>query len=260
MLNFDRPIGVFDSGMGGISVLKELKSIMPNEDYIYFGDSLYAPYGTKNKEAIVKRCENICDFLLQNGVKAIVIACNTATSVAVNLLREKYQNIPIVGMEPALKVAAHQKSNNNIVVMATELTLNEEKFKNLMEKYSFDNNIIKIPCPKLVEIVENNFLDDKKMVKETLSEYLFNISNEKIDSIVLGCTHFVFFRKTISELLGENVKIIDGNLGTSLNLKNILNSREDLKLSEIEGNIIFKNSSDDKIFDKIVETLMNNKY
>ena len=123
MTNKDKAIGVFDSGLGGISVLKELVKSMPNEKFIYYGDSANAPYGIKTKEEITKRCIDIIEFFLNKGVKAIVIACNTATSAAANILREKYIDIPIIGMEPALKVAADGKNNNTIVVMATTLTL-----------------------------------------------------------------------------------------------------------------------------------------
>ena len=147
MNNKDKAIGVFDSGLGGVSVLKELVQAMPNEKFLYYGDSANAPYGIKTKEEITERCENIIEFFLSKGVKAIVIACNTATSAAANILREKYSYLPIIGMEPALKVAADGKVHNTIVVMATPLTLKETKFNNLMARYSDDNTVIKMPCP-----------------------------------------------------------------------------------------------------------------
>ena len=139
MDNSKKAIGVFDSGLGGISVLRDLKKLMPNEDFIYFGDSAYAPYGIKTKDEITKRCVEIIDFFIEKGVKAVVIACNTATSASANYLRKKYKDLPIIGMEPALKVATQGVKNNNIVVMATPLTLKEKKFETLMHKFRGNN-------------------------------------------------------------------------------------------------------------------------
>ena len=166
MNNKEKAIGVFDSGLGGISVLKELVKSMPNENFIYYGDSANAPYGIKTKEEITARCEDIIEFFIKQGVKAIVIACNTATSAAANILRKKYSNLPIIGMEPALKVAADGKKDNTIVVMATPLTLKEEKFNNLMAKYDDENTVIKMPCPELVKIVENDLIDNEEIVEK----------------------------------------------------------------------------------------------
>ena len=127
MDNSKKAIGVFDSGLGGISVLRDLKELMPNEDFIYFGDSAYAPYGVKTKEQITERCVEIIDFFISKGVKAVVIACNTATSASANYLRKKYKNLPIIGMEPALKVATQGVKNNNIVVMAKTFNFKKKK-------------------------------------------------------------------------------------------------------------------------------------
>ena len=192
MDNSKKAIGVFDSGLGGISVLRDLKELMPNEDFIYFGDSAYAPYGVKTKEQITERCVEIIDFFISKGVKAVVIACNTATSASANYLRKKYKNLPIIGMEPALKVATQGVKNNNIVVMATPLTLKEKKFETLMHKFRGNNKVVKMPCPKLVEIVENDLLDDKNIVIDQLKDYYKDVNMDNLDSVVLGCTHFIF--------------------------------------------------------------------
>ncbi len=255
-----RPIGVFDSGLGGISVLKEIVKLMPNENYIYYGDSYYAPYGTKNKDEIIERCVQICDYFDSNNVKAIVIACNTATSAAVNVLRDKYKSLPIIGMEPALKPAAQDKKNNNIVVMATNLTLNEEKFNNLMKKYSDTNNIIKMPCPKLVEIVENNQLEENKFIEDTLHEYFSEIDLGTLDAVVLGCTHFVFFKEHLSRMLNERTRIIDGNEGTAKHLMEVLYKEGKLNKSIIANNnekITFLNSNKDEKYIMLSKELFN---
>ncbi len=253
-------IGVFDSGLGGISVLKELAELMPNENYIYYGDSYYAPYGTKSKEEIIDRCIQICDYFINKKVKAIVIACNTATSAAVSILRDKYKPLPIIGMEPALKPAAHDKKNNNIVVMATSLTLNEEKFNDLMKKYSDINNIIKMPCPDLVSIVENDMLQDTALIERTLLKYYSEIDINKLDSVVLGCTHFVFFKEHLQKMLDKKTRIIDGNKGTARHLKDILDN--DGKLNKVNegakgGEITFLNSYKDERHIELSKILFN---
>lgn len=239
MSNANQPIGIFDSGLGGISVLKELKKHMHNEHFIYYGDSAFAPYGIKKKQEIIERCIYICDLLIKKNVKAIVIACNTATSVAAPLLRERYK-IPIIGMEPALKVAAHDKKNQNIIVMATPLTLKEKKFEDLLSHYNNDNTIIQIPCPELVRILENDELDNKEKVVNQLYTYYRDVNTKEVNSIVLGCTHFIFYRKYFEEYF-KHINIIDGNLGTSLHLKHILEEKQ--LISDQNGKVEILNSS-----------------
>ena len=225
MDNSKKAIGVFDSGLGGISVLRDLKELMPNEDFIYFGDSAYAPYGVKTKEQITERCVEIIDFFISKGVKAVVIACNTATSASANYLRKKYKNLPIIGMEPALKVATQGVKNNNIVVMATPLTLKEKKFETLMHKFRGNNKVVKMPCPKLVEIVENDLLDDKNIVIDQLKDYYKDVNMDNLDSVVLGCTHFIFYRDYLNQFLPENTNLVDGNIGTCSQLKEVLEAK-----------------------------------
>ena len=222
MDNSKKAIGVFDSGLGGISVLRDLKKLMPNEDFIYFGDSAYAPYGIKTKDEITKRCVEIIDFFIEKGVKAVVIACNTATSASANYLRKKYKDLPIIGMEPALKVATQGVKNNNIVVMATPLTLKEKKFETLMHKFRGNNKVVKMPCPKLVEIVENDLLDDETTVVNQLKDYYKNVNVDNLDSVVLGCTHFIFYKDYLNEFLPETAHLVDGNMGTCKHVKEIL--------------------------------------
>lgn len=239
-MNSSSPIGIFDSGLGGISVLHTLYELLPNENYIFFGDSKYNPYGTKTKEEITERCIQICNDLISLDVKAIVIACNTATSACVNLLREMY-DIPIIGMEPALKVACQKGSHQKIVVWATDFTLKEKKFVDLMSLFEQDHQIHKIPCPKLVRLVEENQIHNQNLINETLKSYL---PDKKIDSLVLGCTHFVFFRNDL-ETMFPDISIIDGNLGTARHLKDILMNVN--LLNDSGGNIQFENSLPSKI-------------
>ncbi len=256
MKEIEKAIGVFDSGLGGISVLKELRKHMPNENYIYFGDSAFAPYGIKDKELITNRCIYICDLLIQKGVKAIVIACNTATSACVQVLRERYHNLPIIGMEPALKPAVDQHSDQHVIVMATKFTLKEKKFENLMLKYNKDNVIYKLPCPKLVEIVENDQLSNKQIVEETLKEYLSSYDLSTIDSIVLGCTHFVFYKEQLQKIVGNQISIIDGNEGTTRHVKELLQAKNQLQVVNQVGKVTILNSSEDEAYQTLSKELL----
>lgn len=212
------PIGIFDSGIGGISVLKEIVELMPEENYIYYGDSAHAPYGTRSVENIQELSEACVQFLLDKGAKAIVIACNTATSAAAGLLREKYPNMPIIGIEPALKPAVLWKEHDRIAVMATPMTLQQEKFLNLLHTYEDKSVIYSVPCPKLVSFVENGDLNSPALtdyLRQVLSPYL----EKGIDAIVLGCTHYPFVEDAIKKVVGPNIRIFVGSHGTALELK-----------------------------------------
>lgn len=243
MADNNSPIGVFDSGVGGISVLRELVRLMPGEDYIYFGDSIHAPYGTKKLEEVRELTIHNVEFLLANGAKSIVVACNTATSAAVAVLRKMYPDVPLVGIEPAIKPAVMNKPDSNIIVMATPMTLKQEKFQKLMAKYDDMGNIIPLPCPGLMEFVERGDLEG-----EDLRTYIINlfhdIDTDNIDSIVLGCTHYPFAKKMIKSVVGERIKIYDGGEGTAREMKRRLSQRGLLNEKKENGNVIFINSKD----------------
>lgn len=234
-------IGVFDSGLGGVSTLIELKKVMPYENFYYFGDSQNAPYGPKDTSDILSLSLNVADILYKKNIKAIVVACNTATSIAINKLREIYTDIPIVGVEPAVKLGV-KKGGKNILVMATQTTIRESKFQTLIKDYTDVCNINTVACPDLVQIVENDLLNDSELCKKTLLKYFNNFNMQNIDTIILGCTHFVFFKEYIVELLGNKTIILDGNLGTALHLKNSLSKRNMLSENTNEGKIEFMNS------------------
>ena len=252
----EKAIGVFDSGLGGISVLRDLKRFMPHEHYLYYGDSSFAPYGEKTREEITKRCEEICAFFIHQGVKAIVIACNTATSACVKELREEYPNLPIIGMEPAVKVAVDGKENQNVLVMATRFTLKEKKFENLLSRYSEQHVIYRQPCPELVELVEHDELDQQDKVENTLREYFSHYDMDEIDSIVLGCTHFIFFKETIRKLCGDRIQIVDGNAGTIRHVKELLAEKNELCDDTKQGSIQIFNSSKDPYYKTLSQKLL----
>ena len=243
------PIGVFDSGLGGISVAKQLVRDMPHEHVLYFGDSANAPYGTKTPERVRELSFAIVERFVREGVKAVVIACNTATSAAVNDLRDTY-DIPIIGMEPALKVACDRggvesdpdRTPQRVIVAATPLTLRERKFAMLMDRFDSDNEIFKEPCPDLVEIVESGRLGDHDLVMGTLHHYFDKYDLGRIDSVVLGCTHFVFYRDYFRELLPSSAAIIDGNEGTIRHLGVVLESLGKLAPEDEAGSVELANS------------------
>ncbi|MCM1545330.1 MAG: glutamate racemase [Ruminococcus sp.] len=241
MLDSKNPIGVFDSGMGGVSVLRELYKIMPNENYIYYGDSKNAPYGVKSTEEILNLTTASVEYLLSKNVKAVVIACNTATSAAAASLRAKYKDFPIIGLEPALKPAALSKPHPNVIVMATPLTLREKKFSDLMHRFEDEAEITKLPAPGLVELVEGDKLGTAEM-HDYLEKLFFPFDKSKIDAVVLGCTHYPFARVQIQEILGDTVQIFDGGEGAARQTKNVLEQRGALNKQSGEGKITFENS------------------
>ena len=239
-----RAIGIFDSGFGGISVLKDIVELMPNEDYLYYGDSANAPYGTKPIETIMTLSERCTSFLLAKDVKAIVIACNTATSVAASKLREQYPSIPIIGIEPALKPAVLWKEHDKVAVMATPATLSLPKFNDLMDHYSKDSDIYPVPCPGLADYVEKVILDGDELT-EFIRGLLAPALKHNIDAIVLGCTHYPFVEKVIQKIAGPEVKIFNGAHGTALELQRRLRIAELLTPSQKSGKVEFFNSNPD---------------
>lgn len=236
-----QPVGVFDSGVGGISVLRELVKQMPGEDFIYFGDSVHAPYGTRPLDEVKKLTIDNVGFLLENGAKSIVVACNTATSAAVARLREMYPLIPLVGIEPAIKPAVLYRNNSCIVVMATPVTLKQEKFQKLMHKYDSMADIVPLPCPGLMEFVEQGILCGKELEKYII-ELLNPLKNKNIDSIVLGCTHYPFVKSVIQKIAGSQVMVFDGGEGTAREMKRRLSNAGLLNNSKKKGSVKFINS------------------
>lgn len=240
-----RPIGVMDSGLGGLSVLKEILKLMPDEDYIYYGDSANAPYGTRNNDSVYRLTKNIVEmFVKKYNVKAVVIACNTATSAAASRLREEY-SIPIIGLEPAIKPAVLDFPTGKIIVMATALTLAGSKFEQRVRELKTASQISKVPAPALVEFVEKGELSSPKVIN-----YLHQILDCCLpgDAVVLGCTHFPFVKEAIQKVVGSNVAIYDGGNGAARQLKAQLKEHKMLKNEmDIAGKVKLLNSDSTKI-------------
>jgi glutamate racemase len=234
-------IGFFDSGIGGLSVLKEALTILPNENYIYFGDTDNAPYGTKSKDEVKKLTFRAVEFLVEQNIKALVIACNTATSAAVRSLREVY-SFPVIGMEPAIKPAVEKNGNEGkrVLTLATPLTLKEEKFQSLVSKFDTEHIVDMLPAPKLVEFAER-FIFEGPEVESYLNDILPR-DIEQYGTVVLGCTHFPLFKQVLTKVLPESIDIIDGNRGTINHLHDILRERNLLTTSTEKGTVIYYRS------------------
>ena len=240
----DLPIGFMDSGLGGLSVLQQAVRIMPAEDFIYYGDSANAPYGTKPQEEIRRLTFDVVEKLLDMGIKGLAVACNTATSAAVRLLREKYTDLPIVGIEPAIKPAVEENHGGQIVVMATPMTIAQEKYHKLLDKYRGDKEIVSIPCAGLMEFVEEGDLNGDDLDKY-FEEHLVPYLSDNLETIVLGCTHYPFVRPHLRAFLNNpSVNIIDGSVGTSKELMRRLDEKGLLKKDTgRKGTIKIMNSS-----------------
>jgi glutamate racemase len=245
-------IGFFDSGIGGMTVLHQALKYLPNEDYIFYADTVHVPYGEKPKEEVREYIFNAVDFMANQGVKALVIACNTATSIAVNDLRQKY-DFPILGIEPAVKPAVQscEGKRKKVLVLATKLTLREEKFHNLVKSIDHHDLVESLALPGLVEFAENFEFREEKVVPY-LREALGSLDLKQYGTIVLGCTHFPYFTDSLKEVFPEEVDIISGSIGTAKNLKRILEARN--QTNDGKGNISFFKSGY-KVEDK--ETLSN---
>ena len=233
---------MLDSGLGGISVLAQALQDLPEEDYVYFGDTANIPYGDKDPEEVLRLTRRGVDRLLAHGCKAIVIACNTATSVAAQQLRREL-TLPVIGIEPALKPAALLPGDGQILVLATQVTLRLPKFHALMERYG--DHATPVPCSGLMECVEAGQLEGERvtaLLKTLLAPYM----DKPIKAVVLGCTHYPFLRKAIAALLPEGTPLVDGNAGTVRQLGRRLRE-ENLQAppGSTGGRVTFLTSSED---------------
>lgn len=234
-------IGVFDSGVGGISVLKELVRLLPQEKFWFFGDSANAPYGTKTVEEVRALTTGHIDRMVESGAKAVVIACNTATSAAAKVLRKKYDSLPVIGIEPALKPAALSKKHATVIVLATEMTIRENKFHELAERFADDTEIISIPAPGIVSLVEEGKENCAEMDAYLQSIFL-PYREKQIDAVVLGCTHFPFAYDGIRRAFDGKVKLFDGAKGTARELKRRLTEKNLLRAAGEKGSVLIENS------------------
>ncbi len=239
-INAKMPIGVFDSGVGGLSVLHEIRRLLPNEDLLYVADSGHAPYGDKSQQFIEQRSIAISEFLVSRNVKAIVVACNTATGAAIATLRSKF-SVPIVAMEPAVKPAAALSKTGVIGVLATSRTLASANFVQLFARYGGDVRIEGQACPGLVEEVEAGNLSGSQS-RLLLERYVLPLLERDADIIVLGCTHYPFLASLIKEIAGPTVAVIDSGAAVARELYRRLEVEQLLAGDKEEGTELFLTS------------------
>ncbi len=236
------PIAVIDSGLGGISVLRELRRLMPNEDFCYFGDSANAPYGEKSTDTVRALTLQHAQRLFAAGAKALVVACNTATGAAITALRAQFPDRVVIGIEPALKPAARFKTSPSVLVMATPLTLKQEKFEHLLAQYNRDARITVLPCHGLVELIEQGVTTGAVLTAH-LQTLFAPLADTRPDAVVLGCTHYPLVKAAIRQVLGEEVALFDGGEGTAKETQRRLREANLLNDAAHTGTVTFENSA-----------------
>ena len=237
-----RPIGIFDSGLGGLSIARSIRDILPAEDIVYFADLKHSPYGCKSKEQVINRSECIADFLIKQNCKLVVVACNTATVNSIGILRSRC-SIPFVGVEPGIKPAAFQSVNGVIGVLATEQTLRSTSYQKLKASYSDKVIIEERACPDFVSIVEG--LDHENEVAIVKAEqYIRPLLEAGCDQIILGCTHFSFLKPAINEVVGKNAVVIDTAIAVGNEVQRRLNRLGIRKDFECSGSVEFRTNGD----------------
>lgn len=230
-------IGVFDSGLGGLSIANAIHTELPSENLIYIADSRFAPYGEKSLEVITQRARSIVQYLLEQNVKAIVVACNTATVNIISALRQEF-SIPIVGIEPGVKPATEQSRSKNIGVLATSSTLASQSFQALAERFSNEYNIVGQACPEFVHLVETNLMGTE-LAFETAKKYIEPLLQKQCDQIVLGCTHFAFLLPEIKAVCQQQANIIDTSGAVAKQLRRVLSEHQLLSTSDSFAHIQF---------------------
>lgn len=247
------PVAVFDSGVGGISVLRHLRRALPNENFLYFGDSANAPYGTRTTEDVRRLVLAAADKLVKRNIKALVVACNTATAAAITQLRQAHPDLIIIGIEPALKLAADRFPGGHIGVMATPVTLREAKFSRLVERCAGSSEVSLLPAPGLMELVEAGKGESAEAV-EFLRPLLEPYAG-KLDALVLGCTHYPFAALSVRQILGEGTELLDGGDGTARETRRRLEEAD--LLNPGPGSVTLEDSSPDPAIVALARQLLD---
>jgi glutamate racemase len=244
MMKFStNPIGIFDSGVGGLSVLRAIREQLPAENLIYLGDQGHVPYGARPMEEIQKFSEGITRFLLYQDSKIIVVACNTASAAALRTLREKFPEVSFVGMEPAVKPAAEATQTGKVGVLATPATFQGALYASVVERFGADVELFQHTCPGLVSQIEKGELDTQR-TREILQDALLPMLAKNIDTIVLGCTHYPFVIPLIEQIVGENVRVIDPAPSVARQTQRLLEAENLLNRSGESGRVQYFTSGD----------------
>lgn len=249
------PIGVFDSGVGGLSVLREIRNLMPNEDILYFGDQGHVPYGPRPMEQIQDFSEGITRFLLKERSKIVVVACNTASAAALKYLRQAFPNVQFVGMEPAVKPAAEKTQTGKVGVLATPATFQGALYASVVERFANGVELFQNTCNGLVQQIEKGNLDGEE-TRKILEGALHPMLEKKIDTVVLGCTHYPFVIPLIEKIVGENVRVIDPAPAVAKQVKRLLEAGEALNQKEQLGSTRFMTSGDVEVVKSSLKILL----
>ena len=249
------PIGVFDSGVGGLSVLREIRNLMPNEDILYFGDQGHVPYGPRPMQQIQDFSEGITRFLLKERSKIIVVACNTASAAALKYLRQAFPNVQFVGMEPAVKPAAEKTQTGKVGVLATPATFQGALYASVVERFANGVELFQNTCNGLVQQIEKGNLDGEE-TRKILEGALHPMLEKKIDTVVLGCTHYPFVIPLIEKIVGENVRVIDPAPAVAKQVKRLLEAGEALNQNEQLGSTRFMTSGEVEVVKSSLKILL----
>jgi glutamate racemase len=256
-MNRTNPIGIFDSGIGGLTVLKSVSRLMPNENIVYFGDTARVPYGSKSNDTVIEYSLQAANFLLRKNIK-LVVACNTASSVALKELK-RFLTIPVIGMiEPGAKTALKESKKGIIGVIGTRSTINNKAYSNELKKLNPKVKVYEQACPLFVPLAEEGWLDHK-VTQLVAKEYLSGLREKKIDSLVLGCTHYPILIDTIQKVIGKNVKLIDSGTPAARLVEDYLNGRQLRNQSVHQGSSEFYVSDVPTKFREIAEIFLGRK-
>lgn len=254
----NRPIGVFDSGVGGLTVVKEIINQLPNENIIYFGDTARVPYGTKSPETVTKYSFQNVRFLLTHDVKTIVIACNTASAVSLNSVKKEFE-LPILGVvRPGAEAASKVTKNEKVGIIGTRATVLSKAYEKAIKALDNDILVTQAACPLFVSLVEEGWLENEVTYK-TAEEYLKIMKNKEIDTLILGCTHFPLLMKTIRKVMGKGVNLVNPALETAKQLKDILKSKDMLRDEALEPEYKYFLSDIETKFEKIANNCLEKK-
>lgn len=252
----NRPIGIFDSGVGGLTVFKEIRKLLPQENLIYFGDTARVPYGNKSPLVVQKYSLEIAKFLEMQNVKMIVIACNTASALALSSLKNEVR-IPVIGViEPGVRAAIKSAQNNSIAVIGTKATISSEAYQNRIKRLRSSINVIAIPCPLFVPIVEENLINTK-LAKDAMEMYLSDLKKTNIKSVILACTHYPLLKEQISNFFDNKIELVDSAYETAKEVKETLEARRILTEQENNGKETFFVSDSPETFSNIAANFLN---
>jgi glutamate racemase len=258
MSNVENPIGVFDSGVGGLSVLRAMRTLMPNENMIYLGDQGHVPYGPRPMEEIQKFSEGITNFLLKQNSKLIVVACNTASAAALTYLRKQFPEVTFVGMEPAVKPAAETTRTGKVGVLATPATFQGALYASVVERFGAGVELFQNTCPGLVGQIEKGELTSQA-TRSILADALEPMLEKNIDTVVLGCTHYPFVIPLIEQIVGKNVRVIDPAPSVARQAKRLLETAGALNPSGKPGVVRFLTSGDPASMKSLLPLLLGSQ-